>query len=217
MRAAFALVMVLLLAGCDVWVGPKFYTQGEATNPFRPGTYLITGGDKPQVVRWDGHALFENGHRLPKKEQPGSDMITVPFQTAGRQIFILQSASDDGALYGFIEKWGDHYILDLPRCHHTLVIAREAGAKIHSKIFEPAEPMDDVFPPESAPQKHRKSGKRRKPQPPAEPVEAEDHGDCEFLDRASFEKAARRYIRERQLIGMTIDRIPDQAKAERRH
>jgi len=216
-RTALVLVMALSLAGCDAWVGPKFYTPAEATNPFRPGTYRIVGGDEPVVVRWDGHALYENGRRLPKKEQPNSDMIAVPFRTAGRQIFILQSGSNDGAMYGVLEKWGDHYVLDLPKCHHTLEIAREAGAKIHSDIAVPAEPMDDVFLAASAPTKHRTSGKKRRPHPPAQPVEAEDHGNCEFLDRANFEMAVRRYIRERQLIGMTIDRIPDQVKAERRH
>jgi len=215
-RAAFALAMALLLAGCDMWVGPRFYTLAEATNPFQPGTYRIAGGDKPEVIRWDGKALYENGRRLPKKEQPGSDMITVPLQTAGRQIFILQSGSDDGAVYGILEKRGEHYVLDLPSCHHTLAIAREAGAKIHSNIEVTAEPIDDLFA-ESSPTRHRKSVRQRKLQSPAEPVEAEDLGNCEFLDRASFEMAARRYIRERQLIGMTIDRIPDQAKAERRH
>lgn len=208
MRAGLVLVMALMLAGCDMWLGPAFYAPREATNPFTPGTYRFPDDKgKLMTVRWDGHHFYENGHRAPAKDEASlDDILAVPLQMDGRHVFILQLGTKphEEAYYGFLEQRDAHYTLNIPNCWATQAIARDAGAEVHAEVIENVEDVDF----EGMTPRHARMQKK-KSRAMAEPIEGESHGNCRFSTRASFEMAARRYIRERQLIGTRIERIAD--------
>lgn len=194
-RAGFALAAVLFLAGCDMWGGPPHYAPSEGSFPFTPGTYRISGNDgKPQVVRWDGRHFFLHGKRATAKDEADIRALTiVPMPFVGRRIFILQDGVDDEALYGFIEQRGDRYIVNFPSCSATRTIVQDAGGTLDTNIWEN---VADAVPKEGIPVTELAT-KTQRP-------------NCVFPTRASFEKAARRYITERQLIPLIrIERIAD--------
>jgi hypothetical protein len=200
--------MALLLAGCDIWVGPAFYAPSEATNPITPGTYRFTDDKgKLMTARWDGHHVYQSGHRAPAKDEASlDDILAVPLQTDGRHVFILQIGTkpNEDAYYGFLEQRASRYILNFPNCSATQAIARDAGAQVHAEVVENVRDVD--FEGMTLRQARMRTKQARGK---AEPIEGESHANCRFATRASFEMAARRYIRERQLIGIKIERIAD--------
>ena len=192
-RVVLALTLALLLAGCDMWSGPPLYASAEGVFPFAPGTYRLSGGkDKPRIVRWDGHHFYLHGKRAKAKDEADLRALTiVPLPADGRRVFILQNKIEKGALYGFIEQRGERYSVNLPSCTATQDIVREAGGTVESSVWE-----------------NVTEAGRENPVPMTEVVAEASRANCLFSTRASLEKAAQRYVKERQLIEtIRIERI----------
>jgi len=238
-RRAAVLLCVVVLAGCTAWTGPRFYSPDQSLGWLQPGAYRADSDGKSKYVRWDGkHFTRLRSARRIKEDIPQPTVVSLSGTKLEAYIaqFSDDTDKEKGAVYALAVHRGDGWLYAFPDCATTKAIVLDAGGTMDGppfgRKFETTENVSiadveaDPIPPARHKPKHPRHARPVRPTKIAQVIpadsanvaqaEAEREAEnqygaqtCHFDTQASLEKAARRYLAERQLIGHQVVRIGD--------
>lgn len=131
LRSVLALLLVPLLLGGCIWVGPPLYDASRAETPLAPGRYRLTVDGDPNETRVTvtGTTTFVTDAGRPM------GVLLIPLAMKGRQVWIIQAGpggtGDDENAYGVLERTTGGWVFEpLIECGATKDIVRAAGGVI---------------------------------------------------------------------------------------
>lgn len=172
-----AILAVFLLSSCSAWVGPAFYGLNEAVNPFPPGRYRLSGGEE------QSETISWDGHHL----------LSLSKSMRG-----TKKELQDWSAIPFLTAGPDIFVLQMRESKSDKAmygVLERRGDRYRADLPNCGQTIALARAAGAVIELNDADGA-----PTTNP-------SCVFSTRISLEAALRRYITERELLGVKIERV----------